>query len=274
MNGNKKRISAFLSILSLVVFVGMSSAWHAANREDTSSGLAMDVEVTPNLIIASSVENINKPDYLKNRVDFASDDAAPELNAATHGSVTQANATGLKFNTNPGAVDFSSGNSAGKALEFKDVPVFSRGEDEERYYRDYTVYIASNGAPFEISSLSASVYGEKESAFCDYHYAASVDFYVGIGSEALIYKDTLNLAGKSPNGAAKTEAIVLGGGANPVTVPYHIYDAETNPDNYITVLMRFYFDGALQKSAGQAYVYSENLSLEDFKLHISFKANE
>ena len=82
------------------------------------------------------------------------------------------------------------------------------------------------------------------------------------------YKGTLNLSHQYTS-ATQTPVNILGG-ANPVTMT----TIPLNTNDYIQVLMRVYFDGALEKSSGQAYVYSNAISTDNIALNIHFAAAE
>jgi len=147
------------------------------------------------------------------------------------------------------------------------VPVYVSGAEKE-YYVDYTVKLASTDKTMSATRLYATMSSDDTDSH-DYQNAASVDFYLDSVAEAN-YKGTLNLAGKSytNSGSAVTEVDLMTGSAQtPITIPL-------NTSGSITVVMRFYFDGGLEKTSGQAYVYSEGLSTDDFTMKVHFAAEE
>lgn len=301
----KAEITARLVMIVLVLFVAIlavvayfSRAWFVTTKEVTASGMSVIAESNADMVIASTVADIQNPDIFKADHPFyvVQNAAVERLKPAHHNdyapAYTAGTGTGLYYNTNPEAVSFSTGyaqNENPASLSYQIVPVRQNG-DTSLYYRDYVVYIASVRKTVDIYHLYATielVLPENATAK-DYQQAASVDFYYGVANSAQ-YKGTLNIAGLDyalNNGTTLTQIDLLEGEQNlPKTVPI-------NTNGYITITMRFYFDGNLEKTAAvaaqeatettdavaaqpaQAYVRSNGLSTSDFSIKVSFDASE
>lgn len=267
-----------LLLITAVAFSYITSAWFVTTNKNYTSGMAVKTTITPNLVIASSVselQSLTESDSsfsvrfldealgMKPSRHFFQSDAINNtypINAGSTEYVTSTD-TGLVYNTNPAKVTSDKGfESSGNILTFAAVPEYEIGN--KRYYVDYTVYIASTVESMSISALNASIDCSNKTK--DYLNAGSVDFYVGSVSESN-YKGTLNVAGKNcdNSGSALTMVDLTG----TYTVPH-------NTEGYITVIMRFYFDGGLEKSSNQAYVYTDGLTTADFNMTVSFNAVE
>lgn len=247
----------FALILLTIVFVGFllsngSLAWFAKNENVSATGFSVQVEHSPNLIIAKNVEDITNGE-LNFSVDFKGT-ARSNMIAVTRDET--APTTFLKYLSSHYAVDFNTGNvKDGYELEFAPVPT----ENNQEYFIDYTIYIASAFKPLDVQSLSASI-TIPSSVDNEHLYfnAASIDFYVGeVSLEG--YRGTTSVA------SGQGVDIFSGAGGR---VPL-------NTDGYITVIMRCYFDGALQDEvSGKAYVNSEQVKVDGVAIGVNFIAVE
>ena len=260
---------------AMLLLAAASLAWFSSNKDVGSGGAAMQTDVSPNLIISDSTARteggIGYPSILGTADPYQVDldfDPLLTLRSATH-DWSVGTATGLKYCSNPTKVSRSTGLQSGDdALTFAAVPLDGT-EPGKTYYVDFTVYIASAGKAMDVDHLYATFTGATldSSPLEDYQNAASVDFYVGSVSSGN-YKGTLNLAGNGTDGTnTGLTQIDLTGSA---TIPLNT--ALSN--NYITVVMRFYFDGALLKTGSQTYIRSENVDLDDFTMYVHFEAIE
>ena len=250
-----------------LAFVGFalsegSLAWFADNDKVTASGLSVNAKVSPNLIIAASAEELAS-DEIEFSIDFTGM-ARKDMVAVTHDETVAD--TYLKYVDNPHAVNSTTGNAKdGMTLSFK--PVLA-GESE-KYFVDYPVYIASAFAPLSVSSLRASII--KPVAVDDtqpYFNAMSIDFYVGeVNAEN--FRGTTSVADSIAESINKPENMgieLLPGGA---TVPLN-----TSGD-YVKVIMRCYFDGALQNpETNEAYINSYTVGTENVVISVSFSATD
>ena len=233
-------------------------AWFAQNDNVEANGFDVSAKVTPNLVIAGSVEDIISPDILKNGspfgVDF-DDEIRDQMAAATHDSES-ASGSYLHYVTNAEDIDMTTGyGKPGAELIFAEV-----AEDENSiFYFDCVVYVASAGTALDVESLTATFESDQALDVEENpsHFAASIDFYLGeVSAEG--YKGTLSLA-EALEGE-KTE----------------LYEGEIplNTERYLTVIMRFYFDGDLKNPANNyAYINSDTVVInETVKFSVSFEA--
>ena len=246
----------FALILLVVVFIGflfsnLSMAWFAKNENVTANGFSATAKVSPNLIIAKSAEEITAGNLLFG-VEF-SNPATTNMIAVTHDET--ASETFLKYLTNHYAIDFNSGTKKeGYKLEFAPVPT----DNNQEYFIDYTVYLASVFGQLPVKSLNAmiTIPSSVDNEF-PYFNAASIDFYVGEVSVAN-YRGTASVGNRN-------ESVDLFKGQEDKVVPL-------NSNGYIKVIMRCYFDGALQDSNGLAYTNSKMVDSTPVSIGVAFEA--
>lgn len=257
-------------LLSIVMFACFSTSfgWFSTNRKTTSHGLSMGTEVTANLVIADAADttaDIQNPKYLKFSIDFPVNET--RFAPATHDS---AYSTGLKYVTNETQIDYLTGlRRTGSTVELTYADA-ANVTDGTQYYVEKTVYVAANGKEIPSAALYASISsatvevedeesGETETVDVTSGtlMAASVDFYLSDGTN-LTYCGTANVANKT------TKVTLLEAGS----------EIPLNTEGYLTVVMRFYFDGALERTTGQAYVNTVTVSADTVSLDILFEADE
>lgn len=261
-------ISIILVAISFLMLLGATIAWFAMNKQVEGSNMEMNIQVTPNLVMGNTADSITSDNILlTEQVVFDND--AYLLKPARHsnsGYNADGTGTGLIYNTNPSSVNAFSGykETNAAALEYQPVPVYGPSTIGRRFYIDYEAFISSKDKEMEVSAFNASVSCHSE-ANKDYFQAASVDFYLD-GTTSGAFKGTLNIAGKQYDDPSTVKTILDITG--PTTVP------NVDSGEYLHVLMRFYFDGALEDEPGQAYVYSAGLSVADFHLTVEFDAVE
>ena len=261
-NALKQTIKVIISfIMLIIVFIGFmlanrSLAWFAKNENVTANGLSANVKVSPNLIIAKDVESITKGELVFN-VDFNGTAGEKMIAVTRDESIPD---TYLKYLTNHYAVDNETGNAKpGATLEFAPVPT----TDNDAYFIDYTVYIASAFELLNIDSLKATIVmpaGVDERH--PYFNAASIDFYIGEVSQTG-YRGTTSVAECLSDAEEKGVNLFPSGG----TVPL-------NSEGYIMVIMRCYFDGDLQDETGKAYVNSNTVKSQGVVIGVEFVAKE
>ena len=251
----------FSLILLIMVFIGFmfanhSLAWFARNENVGANGLSASVKVSPNLIIAKDPAAINRGDLVFD-VNF-NGTARENMIAVTHDNNVPT--TFLKYLSNHYAVDIQTGIAKpGATLEFENVPA----EDNEAYFIDYTVYIASAFEELDITALNAMlIIPETVDSDHPYFHAASIDFYVDEVSVSN-YRGTTSVA-KTVNNAPDKSVNLFPQG----------YKVPLNTDGYITVIMRCYFDGALQAPDGTAYVNSYTVKSDGVVIGVAFTAEE
>ena len=251
----------FSLILLIMVFIGFmfanhSLAWFARNENVGANGLSASVKVSPNLIIAKDPDTIRRGDLIFD-VNFHGT-ARENMIAVTHDD--NVSSTFLKYVTNHYAVDTHTGNvKDGATLEFANVPT----ENNEAYFIDYTVYIASAFEALDITALNATlIIPESVDVDHPYFYAASIDFYVEEVTKDN-YRGTTSVAEALNTKQYKGVNLFPDGH----TVPL-------NTEGYITVIMRCYFDGALQDEHGNAYINSYTVKSDGVVIGVAFTAEE
>ena len=260
-----KRHSVSLSLISLALIIAISGmfaingslGWYAHNDEVSADGMSVDAKTTPNLVIGATQDEL-LADTLQFSVSFKSTNASA-MTAVTHDK--NCPDTYLKYLTSHYAVDESTGNAKeDMSLEFAPVPTVS----EEVYFVDYTVYIASRFDSLAVSSLTASI-TSPTTVDNDHPYfnAASIDFYVGDEVSLDNYRGTTSVS-DSLNGTARASIELFPDG---VVVP-------NTTDGCIKVIMRCYFDGALQDNSDptRAYINSETVKTDGLTIGVTFTA--
>ncbi len=274
--------SGVTMFLSLLLFAGsLTVAWFAMNKDLSSDGMSVQVQVSPNLVISDTsddlaaatsadIENRAATTYNDSTTYFAVDwnAAVQTLIPATHESTS---AVGLKYNTNPGQVSPTSGLQKGStALTFSNLT--SAGADV--YYVDYTVYIGALEEAIASQDLTASLEIVTPASYTtagdpphnyEIYKALSVDFWVG---STPAYAGTLNLAGldSSVNNASTTKTSLKI--AENTTIPL-------NTSGNIRVTMRCYFDGALLKQtspSNKAFVNTAEVDTTNLEFRVLFEA--
>ena len=264
-------------ILSIFVLVTASFAWLSMNKETNSNGMQLKVEVTPNLIIdgdkngesagagATRLSAVVGPAQSNFAITFNQDAIA--IRPSTHSSNYTDHPNGLKYVVNMEDVDISTG-VASSAVFSSAVNVES--PTTKKYFVDYTVYIASTGSAMTSQDLvatldpAASIDGTVGTNN-DTLKATSIDFYYSSVSESN-YKGTLNVAGYNASAndqSAFTSVKLLDNGSIPL-----------NTTSHITIIMRCYFDGALLKSAGQAFINTATVDANNVTINVKFSASD
>lgn len=238
-------------VIALLAFLNINGTlgWFGSNDQVSADGMSVDAKSTPNLVIGKTPEELSG-DALQFEVSFESQDVKDMVAVTRDESYAD---TYLKHLTNHYAIDGVTGNAKeGMALEFEPVPA----QSEEVYFVDYTVYIAARFDSINLSSLTASISSPTE-VDDDHPYfnAASIDFYVGDVS-LQGYRGTTSVSDR-----ASVELLPSGD-----TVPLA-------SDGYVKVIMRCYFDGALQNpTTGNAYVNSQTVKSDNLDIGVTFTA--
>ena len=264
MNSKSVMITSIISLcLSIIVLAAASMAWLSMNKETKSDGMQLKVNVTPNLIIddsSSDIIAVTSPSESNFSVSFTDSGAVAKEPATHNGS----SATQLSYVTNADSVSPTTGLvKSGATLTMSDATA-------ARHYVDFTVYIACTETEMASQNLkatltpAASIVSSSASKE-DTLKAASIDFIVN-GS----YIGTLNVAefDASANDytTEKTEVLLYTG-----NIPHN---QATEGAKYITVIMRCYIDGALLKSAGQAFINTATVDTGDITLNVTFTATD
>lgn len=260
--------NAWISFLKTGLFVVTATisaviitvAWYANNSTSSTNGMSTNVSVSSNLIV-SKENDLSALDLSENHFQVVFDDKVQNLTPARHHDGIKY-PVGLEYNSNPKDVSSASGvQLEGKTLLFEPVPEYV-DDVPKRYYYDYTVYISATSEAIDASNLIATM-DLSSDHLEDYMNALTVDFYVDDE-----YKGTLNRAGVSwENDRSTLDAVELAEDSG-IMIPLYTEAGK----NSIKVLMRCYFDGGLEKTANQTYVYSDGINTGDYQLSINIKA--
>lgn len=251
-------VAAIVLLFTIVALftINTTLAWFAENDTATANNMQVSVKSFPSLIIAKTAEEIAEG-KLQFEVSFK-DASRLDMIAVTHDDAIEG--TYLKYVTNHYAVSDQTGIAKpGHTLEFASVPL----KDNEQYFVDCTVLLASISSPLEASSLVAKLVAMDDSYLVNsYMCAISIDFYVGEVS-AQGYRGTTSLAEAVDPNYQGINLFESGDDRIPL-----------NTEGYITVIMRCYFDGALLDSNGNAYINSFKVKSEKVLIGVNFTASE
>ena len=247
-------LASFPLILSIFAFLLMngSTAWFASNKSVSAGGFSVTAKTSPNLVIAKTQEDITSGN-MHFEVSFS---GVQRMNmiAVTHDFDAETG-TYLKYLTNNYAVDNRTGfEKPGATLNFESVPE----SDNEQYFIDYVVYVASALEELNLSALNATITLPDGTIAKQHMNAASIDFYVGEVSREN-YRGTASVADKNQS----IDLFASAGG----TVPL-------NTAEPIKIIMRCYFDGALAADDGDAYINSYTVKPDGLAFGVSIVAVE
>lgn len=267
-------------VLAVVATSGFSFGWFSANDRTTSTGLNVTVHATSDLLITTDPDDFVGRDYSSVNDDspylVISADPGGKYYPATHDA---AYPTGLKYVTNNGDVDINTGVKRADAEDDIAYADAVNGAAGHKYYLDTYIYIAAGGswltdATLKLTICSAVRTATGEEITSGSLMATSVDVYETSVSAAN-YRGTLNVAGVDrakvdyptayTSGNALTEIYLIGGPSSTGEIP-------ESSTGYLTYVLRYYFDGALQSGENQTYVYSSLLDLSDVGLDLLFSA--
>ncbi len=253
-----KFISIFSVVLCFMAFMTVSYAWFTLDDNNDVSGLESTIITVPNLVISkdpNEIKNytINTSNY--NVVIFENEiiDMVPCTHDDNYSNY-------LKYVTNTYDINNDGLPNVGTELEFDGV------EDNQKYFFDLTVYVASIEKKFEDYHLDAFIKSPiADENTLDIHKAISIDFYtdeVSINN----YKGTLNLASLNSevnDGSTKKEEVCLIN--NGITL---------NTEGCTKIIMRYYFDGALLKNDSSTFINSSTISNTSCTITIAFKVEK
>ena len=257
-----------LIIISLVLVASIvalsllnsSTAWFANNERVDANSLSLTAKTTANLIIADDLADISEG-VLNFNVNFK-DFSRQNMIAVTRDPSINTADPYLVYITNHYAVNPTTGlteSANDKNASTKPVDPNPLGltpvpeEDNEAYFIDKVIYLASTVESISVKALTASI-TVPDQKYLDELYinAASIDFYFYVcdrtkdecknctaeecKNKSWQWCETTSVA-DSVNGTDKKTINIL----TNTSVPH-------NTDGYVAVLMRFYFDGALTYS--------------------------
>ena len=261
----KKQLMAAIAmvVVSAIALSSSTYAWFAANREVTATNMTIKATSDSSLIISRAAPTASTTTITE---DFVA--TAVALTPATHDSTWATYANGLKAIDTTTKSRVNAGTGLATEYTYETTTL-------NTHYLDFVVYISTAGAT-ALTNQDISVVITNTTTG-DTRLAGSIDFYAETLTSSstassfgdTTFKGTLNLAGKDAatnNGTAtKTTLKVLDNG----TIPLN-----SSEDSFLRITMRVYFDGALLKEAGQAYVYSNLVTTEDLGINVKFTATD
>jgi len=259
-------------LLISAMLVGTSTyAWFSMNRTVTVTGMNVTAKAEKSLVISTSA-----PTAATVTRTVAMSPFATSLTPATHDEALVIDSaagvlanSGLKKVNNPDIID----PATGFEYDGETATLGTATNGGETYYTDYVVYIASSGGDMTGMNLTAklnvsdAIYAQLTDVSGNYDTwnAVSVDFYVSnksnytyeeesVSKPKGIYKGTLSL--KNSTLAADAGAHSTTNGNAVTLLSNSTIPASDSTTDYLVVTMRVYFDGALEKTSGQAYIHT------------------
>ena len=263
-------LSLVILLTTLFVWISGIYGWFAMNRTVAANGMSVEVKGNPYLIISNSSSDIQNLGSSVGHwsLSFPADTNTYRPSKSTFGDLSTYS-TGLYTVTNVGDVDIVSGL---KKEELENLSYeTANNTNDTLYYRDITVYVASEYDALNDYSLSASIsraFANGTPITSGTLMSLSIDFYVNSISSSN-YKGTLNVAGQEANDPLNEcedlTSITLVDSGIPL-----------NTTGYITIIMRVYLDGALvdKTNTSKAYINTASLDLSRTSVDIRFTASE
>lgn len=271
-----KILAPALAILCLSTAASVTGtvAWFAANNVVSATGMNIRSVTPASLVIADSRANLSQKLTTVSVADASATQLSPATDMGTDatGLVPETENDGvLKYVKNGADVDPATGIAlSGKTL------IVDQAAQEGTHYVDFQTYLASAGDAIDaIAAKKITVTLSNGSAVsADTLMACSVAFFVTTASDEASdvigsYVDTLNLKGYDSEinnfTATKTSFDLFLTSA--ITIPTY------SGGSGVRVDMRVYFDGALKKDAGHAFVYTNSINTTELALTATFTLN-
>ncbi len=260
MKKTRKLIPAIAMLLMSTVMMSTASfAWFSMNTETNVSGMQVQATAGGSLIISDQLTTLSAA-----KISHAFTETDIKLSPVTYDETE--NDTGYKIPNSFSDIKPETGLPESGTVTLADIA------SGDGYYKDYVVYIAAAGAAMEATKINAEVtfLDINDNAVELEQCAATVAFTYFFDQKATIATElTTDLA---PNGKAVAATAKLS--SNKTTVEYthsETFDVPLNDNkSSIAVVMRVYFDGALEESAGKTWVRSQAVSAEDIKISVKF----
>ena len=258
----RKLLPALSMLLISALLMGSSTfAWFSMNTTVSATGMQVTATAASSLVITNQSANINST--ATNTQGMTA--ITTKIKPATHlidqkddsnSTLTYTDGDSyLVYVTNEADVDAVTGNAqTGKTLKYAKAT----NSASANYYIDYTVYIAAKGQPLNNQKLTAKIIDPDLNK--SIYNAISIDFWVN-GS----FKCTDSFKAASTTGSYSGNDIFEG------VIP----SAGATSSNYITVLMRVYFDGAMESATpGTTYVNNGTIDTSAVTFGVEFTAAE
>ena len=253
-------------IVSAGLLVGTSMAWLAMNKNVSSNGMEMQIEVTPNLVISDTLDGgglIQVNNEHPYSVEYTTSDThySPATHDLTKSAGVLIHSSGLKYVDNIGAISLTTGLESSGAVFRYNTAI----NGSSVYYVDKVVYIAAVSGSMDDATLKCTIASATKIVGSSANeissgslMATSIDIYSGTEVSTENYKGTINVAKSA--------------GCDEVTV--FVGDIPQDTEGKLTFTLRFYFDGALTSAPGQAYIYSSELDTSKVTINVMFYVDE
>ncbi|MCB9498241.1 MAG: hypothetical protein H6688_02135 [Erysipelotrichaceae bacterium] len=263
-----KILAPALAVLCLSVAASVTGtvAWFASNNLLTAEGLSVYANVPSSLVIAQNLVNApdGQTDLADRAVDLDFNSTATYLNPCTYADGQLEYISAIEN----GHIDNATGLPVADEGETMGDITYSAATEAGHYFKTFTAYIASAGAAIESHyQITASLTNSREVS--DTWKAASVAFFLTPNGGSRTYAGSLNLADFDP--------VANDYGTTPQAdkVIYTVDASHTIPTYSLNVgvkvEMLVYFDGALLKSDGQAFVTSQTGNSNELEMLVKFE---
>ncbi len=269
MKKTRKLIPAIAMLLTSTVMMSTASfAWFSINKTVEVTGMNVTASAQGSLVINSAYGsglgmNRNVSFTTSNDVTLS-----PITYNFTPDTTDDADAKTYVYCNNASLVDPNTGLAmSGETLTYAAVTAASG------YYVDYVVYLSAAGQEIQNATISATLVFDSTNMPTLNQRATTVAFTVGDAVSAEV--STPYAVATAPTGTINASTItgttytVSANIATGKTIP--LYNATTG-NTSIPVLMRVYFDGALEESSGKTWVRSEEITQTKLTFGVEFRA--
>ena len=255
-------------VMSTAATVTGTVAWFSANNVVNASGMKVKASTSDSLVIADDT-----PVGTATSVAYTS--AVTTIKDSTHDSTWGTYTNGLKTLASRTSTDAATGVEGGSDSF---VAAANDSASSTYYYVDYVAYIASAGTAMTGKTLSFSydattVTAAKAAVSAntdgsrDTIMAITTDIYVqsvATKGTASTYSNDTYYGKLTYVGAAESTTPFVS--KSSVNIPLN-----TDTSSFMRVTFRIYLDGALEKSSGQKYVYTNKIDTSEVALGIDIK---
>lgn len=274
-------------LVSAVMLSTASFAWFTMGTQATATGMTVKAEAASALLIvneAKTGETLAKFAAATNNETFGAA-STPKIPATHYIAEGQGAHTLAEGQTAPDTllVTVSDTNKVTHATgaysgTYNAVAEATDNPYETAYYIDYVAYLAAAGAAVEGKTLTATV-TVPDGVLESIHNAVTIDFWVDASTKDtddngdavdIGYIGSVNLKDAKATGGKN---ITLGQMDIPVAITEGT-DAQGQATNvvndYVKVIMRVYYDGALEETSGTTYVRNDQIPQDTVGFAVRF----
>lgn len=259
---NKLIPAMALLVMSAIMMISTSYAWFSMNTSVSVTGMKVQATATDSLVVNDNFAQL----AAKTSVTF--DAAAKTLSPITYGTPTDGATDTYIYCNNAENVDPNTGLKGKDDLTFAEVGSVG-GQTADVSYSDYIVYLSSTEGTLTGKAINATVTFDTPSLT---QLAVTVDFWVGSAVASAVTSEGVAtpFTGAELKGSIAAADAVKTASVIDSTVTLPAYNADGN--KAIPVLMRVYFDGALEDAgtAGSTYVRNSSKNLDPLSFSVVF----